>query len=539
VNDAAAATNPSAAEAARVLFSRAVEVNQTGNLDETEKLCRAALAQVPDHVGANLTLGTTFFLKGDYDAAERHMRAALVVRPGMVEALNNLSLVLQLQGKVDEAVACLEKALQLRPNFPTAHSNLVYSLDHHPRTDDAVGYRVRKAWNDRYAKAMGVAHLPHDNGRDPDRKLRIGYVSGDYRNHSAAFLFLPILFGHDRRRFDVVCYSGVRVPDAMTEKCKTAATLWRDVARLGDDQLAAVIREDRVDILVDLSGHSEANRLPVFARRPAPVQITAWGYGNGTGLDAMDYIVADRIALPPEAEPFFAEKPLRLPVLAVFGFPENADPVTPLPALAKGHFTFGNLNRTSKITETTIALWARVLAAVPTAKFLIKDRGLDSVPAKARIVERFAAAGVGEERLILLGGSPRLAHMRAFGEFDLALDPVPAGGGMTLAEGLWMGVPSVLLLGRQLSGRGPSSIMTVVGLNEFVATSEDDYVAKAVAWTTRLEELAAIRAGLRDKIRDGPLGNHKLYVQMVEAGYREVWRRWCAGLPPVAIEVRP
>lgn len=526
-------------ERAKALFGRALKEHGTGKFDLAVATCREVLDLRSDHVGALHMIGVISYVQGNWDKAEEMISRALDIRPGMSDALNNLSLVLQVQGKVDQAIDALRKAISLKPDFPVAHSNMIYSLDHHPGTDDEVCYRERRIWNDRYAKRFGARQPALKNDRNPERRLRVGYVSGDYRNHSAAFLFIPILFGHDRNRFEVVCYSGVKHADQMTERCKRAANLWRDIAHLTDEQAAETIRSDRIDILVDLSGHSEANRLLTFARRAAPVQLTAWGYANGTGLDAMDYILTDAICVPPEAEKFYAEKPVRLPVLAIFGLPDNAPAVDPLPAKTRGHFTFGSLNRTSKLTASTISLWSRVLKAAPQARLYLKDRGFESTAARLRLLDMFAKEGIERGRIELAGGSTRMEHMRAYNNIDLALDPIPAGGGMTLAEGLWMGVPPILLLGRQLSGRGPSSIMATAGLAEFVVRSEDNYVAQAVAWTGRVDELAKIRSGLRDQVRRSPIGDHKAYVRMVEIAYREMWRRWCIGLQPVAFEVRP
>lgn len=526
-------------ERVKAVFARALKEHGTGKFDLAIASCREVLDVKPDHVGALHMIGVVSYQQGQWDRAEEMISRALDIRPGMSDALNNLSLVLQVQGKVDQAIEALRKSIALKPDFPIAHSNLIYSLDHHPKTDDEVCFRERRLWNDRYAKRHAAAAPPLRNARDPERRLRVGYVSGDYRNHSAAFLFIPILFGHDRTRFEVVCYSGVKNADQMTERCKRAANLWRDIAHLTDEQVAETIRSDRIDILVDLSGHSEANRLLAFARRAAPVQLTAWGYANGTGLDAMDYILTDAVSVPPEAERYYAEKPVRLPVLAVFGLPDNAPAVDPLPAQIRGHFTFGSLNRTSKLTASTIALWSRVLLAAPGSRLYLKDRGFDSTAGRLRLLDMFAQQGIERARIELAGGSTRMEHMKAYNNIDLALDPIPAGGGMTLAEGLWMGVPPILLMGGQLSGRGPSSIMATAGLAQFVTRNEEEYVAKAVAWTGRIDELAGLRAGLREQVRKSPIGDHKAYVRMVEIAYREMWRRWCIGLPPAGFEVRP
>jgi len=526
-------------ERVKAAFARALKEHGTGKLDLAIASCREALAIEPAHVGALHMIGVVSYQKGEWDKAEEAISRALEIRPGMADALNNLSLVLQVQGKVDKAIEALRRAIALKPDFPVAHSNLIYSLDHHPKTDDEVCFRERRLWNDRYARRFAAAQPALKNDRNPERRLRVGYVSGDYRNHSAAFLFIPILFGHDRTRFEVVCYSGVKTPDQMTERCRRVANLWRDIAHLSDEQVADTIRSDRIDILVDLSGHSEANRLLAFARRAAPVQLTAWGYANGTGVDAMDYILTDAVCVPPEAERFYTEKPARLPVLAIFGLPDNAPAVEPLPATTKPHFTFGSLNRTSKLTASTIDLWSRVMKAAPEAKLYLKDRGFDSTAARLRLLDLFAEKGIDRARIELAGGSTRMEHMRAYGNIDVALDPIPAGGGMTLAEGLWMGVPPILLLGHQLSGRGPSSIMATVGLGSFVVKSEDEYVALAESWTKRVGELAKLRAGMREQVRRSPIGDHKAYVRMVEIAYREMWRRWCNGFPPAAFEVRP
>jgi predicted O-linked N-acetylglucosamine transferase (SPINDLY family) len=362
---------------------------------------------------------------------------------------------------------------------------------------------------------------------DPDRRLRIGYVSADLRHHSVASAMLPILRSHDHANVEVICYSGVTRPDGVTEQIRGLADVWHDTARLTDDDLEALIQSEHVDLLIDLSGHTGGNRLPVFARQPAPVQITAWGYATGTGLDAIDYFLADPILVPPEAHAQYAEEVIDLPSGLCYEAPAYAPNVSPLPALRHGSVTFGAFNRLAKITDDAVDTWGRVLAAVPTARLLIKTGGLEQADKRAWLLGGMLAHGVEPERVAFLGNSPHPDHLAAHAEIDLMLDTFPQGGGITTLDSLLMGVPVVTLLGQRVPGRTSASFLTTLDLADLVAQTTDEYVEIAARAVGDLDRLARERATLRERLLTSAIGDAQRYTRTVEATYRALWRRWC------------
>jgi protein O-GlcNAc transferase len=467
--------------------------------------------------------------QGRLEEAERRYRRSLELSPDYAEGWSNLAVTLRAAGRFDEAVACWDRALALAPGNAVLHSNLIFALDFHPRVTAEAAFAERRRWNDRHARPLRAAWAPHDNDPDPDRRLRVGYVSADFREHSAAVVFAAVVASHDHGRFDVVCYSSVTRPDAVTAGFRLAADAWRDVAGLTDEALAAQIRADGIDVLVDLSGHSSGHRLLAFARKPAPVQVTAWGHALGTGLDAMDYFFADPVTVPPAARRWFSEEVVDLPAFVCYDPPVDAPEAGPLPALAAGHVTFGCLNRRAKMSEDAVAVFARVLRAVPGSRLLVKDEAFNDRATARRLVEGFAAHGVEAARLEILGGSSRGDHLAVYGRVDLALDPFPHGGGVSALEALWMGVPMVTLAGDRIPGRMGASFLATLGLDDLVATTADEYVARARAWAADLPRLGRLRGALRQRMERSPLADAGLYTRAVEDAYRALWRRWCAG----------
>jgi protein O-GlcNAc transferase len=502
-----------------------------GRHDEAIQSHRRALALRPQRPETHNNLGATYNALGWFQDAVAAFEAALALQPDYADAHSNRGHALAGLGRISEAVAAFRQAIALREDAATSHSNLIFTLDLDPAATRASLFAEKRCWNDRYARALTAAAAPHANDRDPERRLRVGYVSADFRYHSAAVVFAGVLFNHDRDRFDLACYSAVARPDDMTERLRARADLWRSTVEMSDEELAAQIRADGVDILVDLSGHSAGNRLLVFARRPAPVQVTAWGYAVGTGLDAIDYFFADGVTVPPEARVHFSEEVVYLPSIVCYDPPPWAPAVAPAPAREPGAITFGCFNRLSKITPAVIDLWARILRARPASRLLMKFNGLEDPAQRGRILAAFAEGGVDAGRVELLGGSPQAEHLATYARVDLALDPFPHGGGVTALEGCWMGVPAVTLTGDRIVGLLGPSFLTTLGLSDFVATTPDAYVEIAVRAAGDIDRLAALRAGLRERMRASVLCDHAAYTRAVEAAYRAMWRRWVERQP--------
>jgi predicted O-linked N-acetylglucosamine transferase (SPINDLY family) len=496
----------------------------SGEPDEALQGFGNALILDPGHAEARLGLGLAHAARGDHVAAVSAFAEAVRLHPDIAEAHHNLGLALFKCGRLEEAVDALRAAVARDPANATAHANLIFALDLDPRVGLAEAMTERRRWNERHGRA--ALRAGHANTPDPERRLRIGYVSGDFKAHSAAEALAPVILGHSKD-FEIVCYSQVRKPDAVTERFRGAVPLWRESWRMDDDALERCIREDAIDILVDLSGFTEGNRLAVFARKPAPVQVQAWGYPLGSGMPAMDHLLSDPVLIPRESRPLFTETIHDLPGFMPFAPPARSPAVVPPPAAANGFVTFGSMNRLTKIGDAVLRAWAAILTRVPTARLLAKDPAFDDAQARARVVERLAACGVASERVELRGKSSRRAHLGAYGDIDVALDPFPQSGGITTFESLWMGVPVITLAGERPQGRASASILAGVGLPETTAQTVDDYIARAVDWAGELSRLRTVRATLRERLRRSPLCDHAAYGAAVEAAYRRFWRAWC------------
>jgi protein O-GlcNAc transferase len=499
-----------------------------GRLDEARAAFARALALAPDSPDAANNLGHVLARQGRFGPGIALLERALARRPDYVGAHINLAAALAAQGRLAEALEHDRRAVALAPDDPVVHAALVFDLELDPRASRASIFAERRRWYERHARALAAEIRPHANAPDPDRRLRVGYVSADFRGHSASAVFAGVLGRHDPAQVEVVAYSGSGQEDGDTARFRDAVALWRPTLGVPDAELAQRIRDDGIDILVDLTSHSGGCRLLTFARKPAPVQVSAWGYAVGTGLDTVDYFFGDPLTVPPEARAEFSEEVVDLPFVVSFEPPRDAPPVAPPPALERGAITFGCFNRLAKVPPDVLALWARILARVPGARILMKFFGLDDEATRHRVRAAFAAEGVGADRLTLAGPTPRQEHLAAYGEVDLALDPFPHGGGVTALEGLWMGVPMVALLGDRVAGRLGPSLLTMLGLPDFVAATPEEYVELAVRHASDPARLAAVRAGLRERLARSPVCDHRAYCAAVEAAYRAMWRRWCA-----------
>jgi predicted O-linked N-acetylglucosamine transferase (SPINDLY family) len=332
----------------------------------------------------------------------------------------------------------------------------------------------------------------------------------------------------DREAFEVYAFSNSVVADQATALFQQNVTVWRAIAGMSDEAVAELIRADEIDILVDLSGHSGGNRLLVFARKPAPIQITAWGYIGGTGMKAMDVFFADEVVVPPEERALYAEEVRYLPSVVCYYPFEPFPPVNALPALMGRGLTFGSFNRLAKITEASFRVWAEVLLAVPHSRMVLKTPELDQLSEQERIRDRFVAYGVAPERVVLLGRTSWAEHVAAFNQVDIGLDPFPHGGGVTALEGLMMGVPVVTLKWPTIPGRLSAAILTPLGLTDWIADSPEAYVRIAVEKSRDLMALSVLRKQLRGRMTSSLIGDPKAYARAVESEYRLLWQEWCA-----------
>jgi predicted O-linked N-acetylglucosamine transferase (SPINDLY family) len=429
-------------------------------------------------------------------------------------------------GDTAGAIRHFDRALEIRPDCEEAITNRIFHLDFLAEADFAVQQAARRYWWDAIGCKFARRQLAA-RSLDAQKRLVVGYVSSDFRKHSAAEVFLPVLRSHDKANFQINCYSCSTATDSQTDVFRSLADIWVDAAALSDDELADRIQSDGVDILVDLSGHTSGNRLGVFARKPAPVQVTAWGHATGTGLRAMDYFFADPVAVPQNVRHLFAERVYDLPSLITI------DPVTEvqpsaLPMRRNGFVTFGIFNRIDKISDDVLAVWSKLFRAVADARIVVKHVALDDTLVRDGLIGRFLAQGVSQDRVICIGSTARPEHLKAFADIDISLDPFPQNGGVSTWEALYMGVPVVARLGNGASSRISAAILSAIGLDDWVASDDDGYVAIAQKFASMPSALEKLRADLPARIANSPAGNVAVYTQHVEAGYRQFWRDYCA-----------
>ncbi len=497
-----------------------------GRPAEALALFEQARAEDPAHEGALASSGLALLSEGRVQEALDCLERCARLRPDSPSAANNLAGAYRVQGDMARAVEWYRAALAIDADFGPAHSNLLACLNFLPDTSTAEILAEHRRFGARLEAPLQPHWRVHDNWRDADRRLRIGYVSGDFRKHAMAFSIAPVLARHDPESFEVICYANNAREDEVTARLRRSAHEWHRVVGISDNEMADRVRRDGVDILVDLSGHTALNRLPVFARKPAPVQAAWLGYVTSTGLAAMDYRLTDARADPPGAdESGYTETLLRLPWVTVFEPAADSPPVEVLPALAADRFTFACLNQLSKLTAEVVTLWARLLRAAPESRLLFGNAGDPGV--QQRLVDAFAVHGIAAARLAFRPKLPVRDFLALHREIDLALDTFPYNGGATSCHSLWMGVPFVTLAGDRYMARMGLSLLEQVGLGEFVARTLDAYVELAARVAGDRGRLGALRASLRARVAASPLLDAQGFVTGLEAAYRAMWRAWC------------
>lgn len=505
-----------------------------GHIEESIAHYRSVLARRPDDFGVLINLGALLQTGARLDEAAELFTRAVRLMPDDVTALNNLAVILKERGEVGESVRLLRRCLELRPNDPAISSNLILSLHYDDTATDAVVGAEHREWNRRHAGRATPA--THPNTREPGRRLRIGYVSADLRDHVVGRALLPSFRRHDHAAFEIHCYAAGR-EQPLTESFRAHADVWHRVEGMSDEALAEMIRADGIDILVDLAQHTSENRLGVFARRPAPVQVSWLGCPESSGLDAIDYRITDRHLEPPGGNPIASpqEQAWLMPhSWTCHEPPEGSPEVGPLPALGGEGFTFGSFNNNCKISDGVLAAWARILCAVPGSRLMLLSKEGSH---RQRITERLVARGVDAARIIFADyvppapGLSQGALLARYHRVDLALDTFPYNGMTTTLDALWMGVPVVSLIGTRNLGRAGLSLLSTAGLPEFARPTVDDYVDFAVRTAQDLPALAALRAGLRGRLLRSPLLDAESFTRQLESAFRRMWTDWCARPP--------
>ncbi|NOU00072.1 MAG: tetratricopeptide repeat protein [Gallionella sp.] len=506
-------------------------------LDNAAASYRRAVALKPDFAAAYTNLGEVLRNLGQPENAAASCRRALEIKPDYAGAHQNLGNALADMGKIDDAIVSYRAALRIYPNFAEAFSSLLFNLNHSETVDPRELFKEHCRFAEQFEAPLRNDWPRHTNTRDLERVLQVGFVSGDLRNHAVANFFEPILQKLKQQpRLSLHVYYNHSIEDETTQHLRSFTSHWNAVESWSDEVLANKIRKDDIDILIDLSGHTSKNRLLVFARKPAPVQVSWIGYPCTTGLQAMDYYQSDRYFFPDNRfDSLFIEKIVRLPASAVFLPSVHAPMVNKLPALTNGYVTFGSFNRVNKIGRSVITLWSKLLHAVPDAKLQL---GAISTQGEERsLIEWFAQEGIAGDRLVFKERGGMAAYLGMHHQVDICLDTFPYGGSTTTFHALWMGVPTLTLAGNTMAGYASASILGHVGLESFAAHDANDFVKKGVFWMHHLTELSAIRGNLRERLAQSARGRPDLIAAAMERALRIMWQSWCAGLPAEAFEV--
>jgi protein O-GlcNAc transferase len=494
-----------------------------GNDEEAIRVYRECIRLKPDLADAHNAMGNALHRLDRLDEAAEAIRRAIAISPSVASFHNNLGNVFKDSADPDCASESYAKAVVLAPTSAIIHSNALYAKCFSPACDSAALLQEAGKWNAQHAAPLIREIKTHANARTSNRRLRIGYVSPDFRWHAVGRYFVPALQWHNRNEFEIFCYSDVKSPDSLTRRMQTWSDVWRNAVTLNDEQLAETIRQDQIDILVDLTLHMATNRMLVFARKPAPVQVTWLGYPGTTGLGTMDYRLTDPYLDPPgETDAFYSEKSIRLPSTFWCMDPDAEEFVQPevneLPAIQNGYITFGCFNNFCKINQPLLELWSRVLDAVPGSRM----RLLATTGSRREWVSHVLA-----NRVDFVSRERRLNYLKFHNQIDIGLDTLPYNGHTTSIDSLWMGVPVVTLIGKTVAGRAGFSQLSNIGLPELAATTPQQFVELAANLAADLPRLAELRRTLRDRTRASPLMQGERFAQDIESAYREIWLTYC------------
>ena len=497
---------------------------QTGDADGAiAALTRASQLDSRD-AGALFQLGNVYAALRRSEPALESFSQAVARRPDFVDALNNLGMMLIDVGRVAEALDGFNRALAVDPSRALIDSNRVFALHFH-LNDPAAILAEHRIWNRRHAAPLASEIRPHENDRNPDRRLRIGYLSPDFFQHCQALYTIPLFSRHAKGEFEIYCYADVPNPDSYTREIRSHADVWRETAGKTDAEVARMIRDDRIDVLVDLTMHMLRARPLVMARKPAPVQIAWLAYPSTTGLETIDYRLTDPNLDPPGVgDEFYTEKSIRLPdTFWCFDPLSEQPPVNPLPALTGGAFTFGCLNNFCKVNDDLLRIWSAAVNAVPGSRLLMLT---PEGSARRHVLE---VTGLAAERVDFVPIQPRPRYLETYHRIDLGLDTFPYNGHTASLDSLWMGVPVVTRMGKTAVSRAGLSQTANLGLTDLVARTPEEFVKLAVAWASDLPRLADLRSKLRPRMAKSPLMDSTRFARNIEAVYRDVWRTWCKG----------
>ena len=514
----------------------AAALNDMGQREAALESCRRAVKLGPKSTAAHVNLGTCLMEMGRLSEAVNSFETVVKLDPRHRRAYVNISAALTRLGRIDQAIVHCRKALKINPDWDELHSNLLFYLTHSQDLDAAALFAEHVRYAEHFEAPLRASWPQHGNTRDPERRLRIGFVSADLYNHAVAHFITPVLEHLALSpRLEIVIYANSFHDDHISRHLHGLATIWRQVEKLSHAELAQLVTSDAVDILIDLSGHTGFNRLPTFARKPAPLQLTWIGYPGTTGLQAMDYFLTDRYFSPPgELDDQFTEKLVRLPATAPFLPSPEAPAISPAPAIENGYMTFGSFNRASKLNRGVIARWAKLLRLVPSARMLIA--AMPNKQTSDMLRSWFTREGIASERLTFYGYTNTRDYLALHHQVDICLDTSPYTSGTTGFHALWMGVPTLTLVGTTLPSRASASILLPAGLPEFVTYSEEEFLERGHCLANDINHLAKLRAIMRKRMTDSAIGQPAIISHGLEMAMRSIWRRWCARLPAVSFD---
>lgn len=509
-------------------------LQEKGQLDEAITCYQKAITLNPDHIQAYHALAAALVCKWQLNEAINVNNKILQVNASDVNAYYRLGNILMTQGKLSEAEKCFKHAIQLKPDELKPYRFLLMLMSYYPKYSGQNIYYEHLQFAKQFEEPLHSKIFSHTNERIINRRLKIGYVSPDFLSHPVAYFIEPVLISHNRDLFELFCYSDVSSPDEVTNRIKKYSDQWRNIVGTSDEKVAELIRKDKIDILVDLAGHTGiVNRILLFAHKPAPVQVSWIGYPTTTGLSTIDYKIVDSYTDPlGMTEQFYTEKLLRLPEIFLCYLPDKDSPdVDTLPGLTSGYITFGSLNNFVKVTPDVIALWSTILKAVPNSRLIMKSYSFFDITTRSYAKNLFINEGIEAERIELLQPVPSIKdHLSLYNKIDIALDTFPYNGTTTTCDALWMGVPVITLAGNTHASRVGISLLSNVGLPDLIANTSDEYALMAVNLTKDLRRLQSLRERLRGMMKDSSLCDAKRFTGNLEWRYRQMWETWCTSL---------
>jgi len=511
-------------------FNLGNALSDQGRFQEALVFYRKAVGLDPKYAEAYNNMGNAFYAQGELQKAVKCYEQALTARYNYPDALKNMGVSYEKQGLIRHAIDCYRQALSFNPADAGCHSGLLFTMHYDPALSASDIFSESRAWWRQHGAAL-MEKFVHRREAHRSKRLRVGYVSPDFREHSVSYFLLPLIEAHDSRAVEIFCYADVKRPDGMTTRLKTMAEHWRSIVEMTDEAVARQIYNDHIDILVDLAGHTTNNRLRVFASRPAPVQVTWLGYPDTTGMPVMDYRLTDDIADPVgESDRYCTERLIRLSEgFLCYAPPEGAGEISGLPALHQGRVTFGSFNNLPKVNEKVVAVWSQILHGVVGSALLMKSKSLIDENIRRRYLGLFCTYGISADRIQFEPYTRTIQeHLSLYNRVDIGLDPFPYNGTTTTCEALWMGVPVVTLKGKSHSARVGTSILKRIGLEELIAETGQEYVIKVVELGSDLDKLASLRMSMRKWMKESPLCDAGSFAKKIESVYREIWQKWCA-----------